>query len=304
MTDQSTPSHLEKVQNIILVLSGKGGVGKSSVSSMLALSLLAKGHSVGILDIDLCGPSIPRVFGLDGNQVHQATSGWVPVYTKPYPGATSTSEPEHPGSHSEENGNGNGNGKRLAVMSIGFLLDSKDSAVIWRGPKKTAMIQQFLTSVYWGEHLDYLIIDTPPGTSDEHISVVQVLKQQLENRQVGSVVVTTPQAVSLSDVRKELNFCKQVQLPILGIVENMSGFVCPHCQDCAPIFAQGGGNALATEFNVPLLGTLPIDPNLSSLVEEAGGSFLDRFSQSALCEKMGGVTDLVVKGMEELRGSS
>ncbi|KAJ3089768.1 Nucleotide-binding protein 2, partial [Quaeritorhiza haematococci] len=242
--------NLKNVKHIILVLSGKGGVGKSTVTMQLAISLLrateneaspasgisgneevegkqgtaAKGRrKVGVLDVDLTGPSIPRMFGVDDQQVHQASTGWIPVYVD------------------EE--------KQLGVMSIGFLLQKKDDAIIWRGPKKNAMIKQFLQDVAWGD-LDYLIIDTPPGTSDEHISVVEFLR---ECNPDGAVVVTTPQAVSLSDVRKELNFCKKVQIPILGVVENMSGYVCPHCSECSDIFSKGGGEAMASQFEVDFL---------------------------------------------------
>ncbi|KAJ1555546.1 Nucleotide-binding protein 2, partial [Nowakowskiella sp. JEL0078] len=185
---------VESISHIVMVLSGKGGVGKSTVSTELALSLFDQGKSVGVLDIDLTGPSIPRMFGLQSHKVHQSTSGWLPVYT-------------------DET-------KRLSVMSIGFLLERQDDPVIWRGPKKNAMIQQFINDVEWGA-IDYLIIDTPPGTSDEHISIAEYLK---EFKPDGAVIVTTPQAVALADVRKELSFCKKVNIPILGVVENMSGF--------------------------------------------------------------------------------
>lgn len=194
---------LDSVKHIVLVLSGKGGVGKSSVTTQLALTLVAKGYKVGVLDIDLTGPSAPRMFGLEGRQVHQSSAGWVPVYTD----AT----------------------KRLCVMSIGFLLQNRSDAVVWRGPKKTAMIRQFLSDVVWGD-LDYLLIDTPPGTSDEHISVAETLKQAADPD--GAVLVTTPQGVATADVRKELSFCRKVGFNVLGVVENMSGFVCPHCSVC------------------------------------------------------------------------
>eukprot|EP00075_Anas_platyrhynchos_P036071 XP_027325324.1 cytosolic Fe-S cluster assembly factor NUBP1 isoform X4 [Anas platyrhynchos] len=150
---------------------------------------------VALLDIDICGPSIPKMMGLEGEQVHQSGSGWSPVYV-------------------EEN---------LSVMSVGFLLSSPDDAVIWRGPKKNGLIKQFLRDVDWGE-IDYLIIDTPPGTSDEHLSIVQYLGASHVD---GAVIITTPQEVSLQDVRKEINFCHKVKLPIIGVVENMSGFICP-----------------------------------------------------------------------------
>lgn len=199
---------LSRIKHKILVLSGKGGVGKSTCSAQLAFTLAQQGKQVGLLDIDICGPSIPRMLGLLGHEVHQSASGWSPVYL-------------------DDN---------LGVMSIGFMLPNTDDAVIWRGPRKNNLIKQFLTDVDWGE-LDYLIIDTPPGTSDEHISIVQYLKTSNLD---GAVIVTTPQEVSMSDVRKEINFCKKTGqilivrnkfyiiicnlcagLNIIGIVENM-----------------------------------------------------------------------------------
>lgn len=174
---QLVQNRMAQVKHKILVLSGKGGVGKSTFSAQLAFALALEGKQVGLLDIDICGPSIPRMLGLDGHEVHQSASGWSPVYV-------------------EDN---------LAVMSIGFMLPSKDDAVIWRGPRKNGLIKQFLTDVVWNE-LDYLIVDTPPGTSDEHISIVQYLKSSNID---GAVVVTTPQEISMADVRKELNFCKK-----------------------------------------------------------------------------------------------
>ncbi|XP_017768893.1 PREDICTED: cytosolic Fe-S cluster assembly factor NUBP2 homolog [Nicrophorus vespilloides] len=230
---------LENVKHVILVLSGKGGVGKSTVSTQLALTLKEKGFKVGLLDIDLCGPSVPYLLQLEGKDVHQCPQGWVPVYTDA--------------------------GQKLGVMSIGFLLDDRNSSVVWRGPKKTAMVKQFLTDVYWGD-LDYLIIDTPPGTSDEHITVMENLKQVKCD---GAVIVTSPQEVAIEDVRKEITFCKKTGIPIIGIVENMSGFVCPNCTECINIFSSGGGSALSNLLQIPLLGTLPIDPNVGALLGKA-----------------------------------
>jgi Mrp family chromosome partitioning ATPase len=226
---------LSNVKNVILVLSGKGGVGKSTVSSQLAMTLAHiqdQKFQVGLLDIDICGPSIPRMLGLEEEEVHQSNDGWTPVYY-------------------EDN---------LAVMSIGFLLTNKNDAVIWRGPKKNGLIKQFLTDVVWDD-LDYLIIDTPPGTSDEHLSIIQYLKKANIS---GAVVVTTPQEISLLDVRKELNFCVKTQIPILGVVENMSGFTCPNCACTTEIFSPntGGASKMCQEFKVDLITKIPIDPEL------------------------------------------
>ncbi|KAL1130737.1 hypothetical protein AAG570_011978 [Ranatra chinensis] len=230
--DRSVPG----VKNIILVLSGKGGVGKSTVSTQLALALKEKGFKVGLLDIDLCGPSVPYLLGLEGSSVHQCPQGWVPVYTD--------------------------QSQKLAVMSIGFLLNNRNDSVVWRGPKKTAMIKQFLNDVYW-EDIDYLIIDTPPGTSDEHITVMENVRGACN----GALIITTPQAVALEDVRKELTFCRKTGIPILGIIENMSGFVCPTCSECTNIFSTGGGKSLSEHANVPFLGCIPIDPSISATKE-------------------------------------
>ncbi|CAD7081791.1 unnamed protein product [Hermetia illucens] len=234
---------LNNVKHVVLVLSGKGGVGKSTISTQLALALKEVGYQVGLLDIDLCGPSVPYLLGIEGSEVYQCEGGWVPVYTD------ST--------------------KRLAVMSIGFLLKNRNDAVIWRGPKKTAMIRQFLNDVAW-EELDYLIIDTPPGTSDEHITVMECMR---EVKCDGAVIVTTSQKVALEDVRKEITFCKKTNINIIGLVENMSGFVCPHCDDCTNIFSSEGGASLASVAGIPLLGTLPIDPKVGELAGKCTSVF-------------------------------
>lgn len=152
-------------------------------------------------------------------------------------------------------------------MSLGFLLRERGDAVVWRGPKKTAMVRQFLTDVLWGQ-LDYLLIDTPPGTSDEHISLAEtLLKNALPGQVAGAVVVTTPQAVATADVRKELNFCTKTGINVIGVVENMSGFVCPNCSECTHVFSKGGGQVMARDFNVRFLASVPIDPQFVMLVE-------------------------------------
>ncbi|VUG20064.1 CFD1 [Brettanomyces bruxellensis] len=233
------PISLQKVKHILLILSGKGGVGKSSVTTQLALTLLNRGFKVGILDIDLTGPSMPRMFGLEDKKLYQSTSnGWIPAFYD------ST--------------------KQLSVCSIGFLLNDRGNSIVWRGPKKTGMIRQFLKDVQWGE-LDYLLVDTPPGTSDEHIALAEEIRYC--NNIDGAVIVTTPQLVSVSDVRKEINFCRKVKFRILGIIENMSGFVCPYCSTCTNIFGSGGGKILADQLAIPYLGNVPIDPKFTELIE-------------------------------------
>jgi Mrp family chromosome partitioning ATPase len=256
---------LDNVRNIVLVLSGKGGVGKSSITTQLALTLSLQGHTVGVLDIDLTGPSIPRFFGIEESKVRQAPGGWIPVDVH--------SKQTLPAHRAQETADGQEIGA-LSCMSLGFILANRSDAVIWRGPKKTAMVRQFLTDVLWPQ-LDYLLIDTPPGTSDEHISLLETLLKNTSPTPsaslpylAGAVVVTTPQAISISDVKKELNFCKKTGIRVLGVVENMAGFVCPNCSECTNVFSKGGGEVMAREFEVPFLGSVPIDPAFVQLVEE------------------------------------
>lgn len=271
---------LDNIRNILLVLSGKGGVGKSSITTQLALTLSLQGHSVGVLDIDLTGPSIPRFFGIEDSKVRQAPGGWIPVDVhgaqtlpakklKRKEGQDGTAEGEAAdGAEGEKIG-------ALSCMSLGFILASRSDAVIWRGPKKTAMVRQFLTDVLWPP-LDYLLIDTPPGTSDEHISLLETLLKNTTPSPslnpnlpflAGAVIVTTPQAISISDVKKELNFCKKTGIRVLGVIENMAGFVCPNCSECTNVFSKGGGEVMANDFQVPFLGSVPIDPAFVELVE-------------------------------------
>ncbi|XP_036403353.1 cytosolic Fe-S cluster assembly factor nubp2 [Megalops cyprinoides] len=259
--------NLAQVQHVVLVLSGKGGVGKSTLTTELALALRHAGKKVGILDVDLCGPSIPRMLSVGRPEVHQCDAGWVPVYTDV--------------------------NKSLALMSIGFLLENPDDAVVWRGPKKTALIGQFVSDVAWGE-LDFLLVDTPPGTSDEHLAVVENLRKHKVD---GAILVTTPQAVSTGDVRREITFCRKTGLRILGIVENMSGFVCPHCSECSNIFSKGGGEELAKLTGAPFLGCVPLDPQLSSCVEE-GRDFIQAFPDSATFSSISHIAQAVLTSTE------
>ncbi|KAH7702667.1 Protein NUBP-1, partial [Aphelenchoides avenae] len=201
---------------------------------------------VAVLEVDICGPSQACMFGCEGESVHTSVAGWTPIYVK----------------------------DNLAVMSIAFLLDNRDDAIIWRGPRKNALIKQFLKDVDWG-HVDYLLIDTPPGTSDEHISVVQLLLQssQLD----GAIVVTTPQEVSLLDVRKEISFCKKTKVPVLGVVENMSQFVCPCCSTASELFPSttGGAKAMCEDLGLRLLARLPHDPKLAEALDKGEEYFIE-----------------------------
>ncbi|XP_063842276.1 cytosolic Fe-S cluster assembly factor nubp1-like isoform X3 [Scylla paramamosain] len=255
---------LASVKNKVLVLSGKGGVGKSTVSAMLGRALaLDDSKEVGILDIDICGPSQPRVLGAAEEKVHSSGAGWSPVYVS----------------------------DNLAVMSIGFLLNSADDAVIWRGPKKNGMIKQFLRDVDWGA-LDYLVVDTPPGTSDEHLSIVQYLSAAPP---VAAVVVTTPQEVALLDVRKEITFCRKVNIPIIGLVENMTTFVCPKCKTKTAIFpaTTGGGPQLAEDTGVPLLGQLPLDPRVAQACDE-GTNILTQEPDAAVTQAYKDIANMLI----------
>ena len=237
---------LENVKHKILVLSGKGGVGKSTVSAQLTYGLAVdESSTVGLLDVDICGPSIPRMLGVSGRDVHQTVDGWSPVYVD----------------------------EQISVMSVGFMLPDQDSAVIWRGPKKHALIKQFLSDVNWGT-LDYLVCDTPPGTSDEHLSVVTLLKDAGID---GAVLVTTPQEVSLQDVRKEISFCRKVGIPIIGLIENMSGFVCPSCSHSTDIFTPttGGAEAMCTKMNIEFLGRLPLSGSVTQAGDKGSSVIVD-----------------------------
>ncbi|SCU91349.1 LAMI_0E05534g1_1 [Lachancea mirantina] len=258
MTDQA-PKSFSQIKHVILILSGKGGVGKSSVTTQMALTLASQGHKVGVLDIDLTGPSVPRFFGMEGKSIFQSERGWLPVVA-----------------YSDANQNA-----LLKIMSLGFLLNDRGSSVVWRGPKKTSMIKQFVQDVVWGE-LDYLLIDTPPGTSDEHIAIAEELRFA---RTDGAVLVTTPQDISTADVKKEINFCKKANIKILGIIENMSGFVCPHCSECTNIFSKGGGLKLSETHEIDFLGAVPIDPSFVDMIEgqtEASQPLVTLYRASAL----------------------
>jgi len=236
---------MAQIKHKILVLSGKGGVGKSTVAVNFALSLSLAGKRTGLLDIDIHGPSVPKILNLEGKTVQSAADAILPIEV----------------------------GANLKVMSIGFLLASQDDAVIWRGPMKYQMIKQFLKDVEWGE-LDYLIIDSPPGTGDEPLSIIQLL----ENAD-GAIVVTTPQEVALSDVRKGITFCRSLNVPVLGVLENMSGFVCPACGQRTDIFKSGGGENMALDMNVPFLGRIPIDPQIVEACD-SGQPYVDTYRQS------------------------
>jgi ATP-binding protein involved in chromosome partitioning len=241
----SLQDNISRIRHKIVVLSGKGGVGKSTVATNIAVALSSKGQKVGLMDIDIHGPSIPKMLGLEGQTLRGTDTGLAPiVYTD-----------------------------NLRVISIGFILRTQDDAVIWRAPLKHKLIRDFLTDVKWGE-LDYLVVDSPPGTGDEPLSVIQLLEDA-----DGAIVVTTPQNVALIDVRKAITFCRQVNLPVLGVVENMSGFVCPYCGKTVNIFKVGGGVEMASDMGVPFLGRIPLDPNIVE-TGDSGKPYLQYYKDS------------------------
>lgn len=228
--------NLSRIRNIVMVMSGKGGVGKSTVSTNLAWQLAASGKNVGIMDIDIHGPNIPKMLGIDRQVLEGTEEAIAPVRVT----------------------------DNLHAASIGLAGYSEDQALIWRGPIKVGLIRQFLGDVTWGE-LDFLIIDTPPGTGDETLTVAQLVPTM-----AGTVIVTSPQAVSVLDSRKSIDFAKKLNIPILGLVENMSGFVCPHCGEITEIFSKGGGEQAAAETEIPFLGRVPLEAG----VVESGDSGL------------------------------
>jgi ATP-binding protein involved in chromosome partitioning len=225
---QRLQSRLDCIRHKVVVLSGKGGVGKSTVAVNLAAALALSGKKVGLLDCDIHGPSIPTMLGLEYASLEGCEDGVAPV---------------------EAGG--------MKVVSLGFVLQDQDDAVIWRGPMKMGAIKQFLTDVSWG-NLDYLIIDSPPGTGDEPLSIFQLIGS-LD----GAIVVTTPQRVAAIDVRKSITFCRRLNVPVLGIIENMNGFVCPKCGELTQILRSGGGRNIAENMGVPFLGSIPMDPKIA-----------------------------------------
>lgn len=217
-----------RTQGTIVITSGKGGVGKSTVAVNLAYALASLGKKVGLLDVDLHGPSIPAMLGIESLPPGMHGTGLDPVVVD-----------------------------SIKVMSIGLLIGSQDDALIWRGPRKSAVIQQLIRETNWGD-LDVLVVDSPPGTGDELLTVCQTVSDLM-----GAVVVTTPQKIAALDVRKSITFCRKLNLPVLGVIENMSGFVCPHCQKITHILPPGGGEALAEHMGIPFLGSIPMDPAIA-----------------------------------------
>lgn len=261
--------NIKNIKHQILVLSGKGGVGKSSIAVNLAVWLSMQGKKVGLLDIDIHGPSIPKLLNLEGSKLQGEENKIEPIVYS----------------------------DTLKVMSIGFLIQDENAALIWRGPMKHNVIKQFVSEVFWGD-LDYLVVDCPPGTGDEPLSIVQLL-----GKADGAVVVTTPQQLAVTDVKKCLTFCKQLSLPILGIVENMDGFVCPHCNERTAIFGGDGGKQMANDFNIPFLGSIPIDPNMVCAAD-LGKPFIYYNDQSPTAQALNIVFEPLLQSEKQIETNS
>jgi ATP-binding protein involved in chromosome partitioning len=232
---------LSKIKQRLLVFSGKGGVGKSTVASNLGLAFAEKGKKVGIIDVDIHGPNLAKMLGVEDKRMGAVSEKKI----SPVPVT-----------------------ENLSLVSMAFLLQSAELPVIWRGPLKMKVIQQFLSDVEWGV-LDWLIVDSPPGTGDEPLSIAQLIPA------TGAVIVTTPQEVSLLDSRKAITFARKLNLKIIGVIENMSGLICPHCKKKIDLFKEGGGEKVAEEMKVPFLGRVPIDPNIV-LASDSGTPFIQK----------------------------
>ena len=244
--DAAVDSSLKKIKNKYIVLSGKGGVGKTSTSVNLSMALANKGFQVGIMDVDLHGPDVPRMLGLKGMLDLSKNNKLNPIQYS----------------------------DNLKVVSIESMIANKDDAIIWRGPLKYSAIRQFIGEVEWGE-LDFLIIDSPPGTGDEPLTVAQPILD------AKAIIVTTPQEVSLADVRKSISFCRTVKMDILGLIENMSGFSCPHCNKMVDLFGSGGGEKTAGTAGIPFLGRIPFDPNVVSCGDN-GVSIQEKYADTTV----------------------
>jgi Mrp family chromosome partitioning ATPase len=242
--DIAVENSLSKIKHKIMVMSGKGGVGKTSTSVNIAIALANKGFRVGLVDVDIHGPDVPRMLGITGQFDINENRKLLPKVCR----------------------------DSLKVVSVESLMLNRDDAIIWRGPMKFSAIKQFLGDVEWGD-LDFLIVDSPPGTGDEPLTIAQTIKD------IQAVIVTTPQEVSLADVRKSINFCKTVNMKIFGLIENMSGFTCPHCGKSVDLFGAGGGEKTAKDMDVPFLGKIPFDQAMVSC-GDAGVAYQDENKES------------------------
>ncbi len=264
--EQRLEDNISRIKNKLIVISGKGGVGKSTVAVNLAYGLADEGKKVGILDVDIHGPSIAKMLGIEGQSlmVNRGEEFPMPVEVRP----------------------------NLYAMTIASLMDNPDEPIVWRGPLKMGVIKQFLRDIQWPE-LDYLIVDSPPGTGDEPLSVVQILKDV-----DGSVIVSTPQDVALLDARKTIKFSNKMNVPIMGIVENMSTFVCPHCGKPIDIFKGNGVKKAAKDFNVDILGKIPIDTKIMES-GDSGISYVENNEKSPAADEMKGIVTKIINKLEK-----
>ncbi|MDY7031919.1 MAG: Mrp/NBP35 family ATP-binding protein [Thermodesulfobacteriota bacterium] len=244
-TEELLRQTIGRIKHKFMVMSGKGGVGKSTVAANLAVTLAKNGNTVGLLDGDIHGPNIPKMLGVDLKRLEGSSAGIEPVSVSP----------------------------NLKVVSIAFMLQDTDTPIVWRGPLKHGAFKQFLSEVLWGD-LDYLIVDLPPGTGDEPLSIAQLIAHV-----DGSIVVTTPQDIALLDSRKAVTFSRTLRIPVVGVVENMSGFSCPHCGKPIDLFKMGGGEKAASELHVPFLGRIVFDPDIV-LNADMGKAIVDVFPES------------------------
>ncbi len=253
--DASVRNSLGRIKNKFIVMSGKGGVGKTSTAVNLSIALARKGFQVGIMDVDLHGPDVPRMLGLEGMPDLNSNRKLTPLRYS----------------------------DRLGVISMESFLPKRDDAIIWRGPLKFSAIRQFIADVEWGD-LDFLVIDAPPGTGDEPLTVAQQIPE------AQAIIVTTPQEVALADVRKSISFCRTVKLEIFGLVENMSGLACPHCGEKIDLFGAGGGERTATEMGIRFLGRIPIDPKMVAC-GDSGRSFQESYADSPVTHAFSAIAD-------------
>jgi ATP-binding protein involved in chromosome partitioning len=257
--DKAMADRLKHIKHKVVVMSGKGGVGKSTVAVNLAAALALAGKSVGLLDMDIHGPSVPTMLGIEHETISGSADGFLPI---------------------ELDG--------MKVMSLGFLLRDQDQAVIWRGPMKTDLIKRFLRDVAWGD-LDYLIIDAPPGTGDEPLSLFQLV-----DRLDGAVIVTTPQKIAAIDVRKSITFCRSLETPIIGVVENMSGFACPECGKVTQSFSSGGGKSITDDMGVLFMGSIPMDPGIVEAAD-SGRTFIKNYADTMTAKIMLDIIEPVLR---------
>ncbi|MBN2120486.1 MAG: Mrp/NBP35 family ATP-binding protein [Candidatus Omnitrophica bacterium] len=252
--------NLSRIKHKLIVISGKGGVGKTTVAVNLAYGLAVKGYKVGILDVDIHGPNIAKMLGIEAERLAGSDFGIEPIEVMP----------------------------NLKAVSMAVLIDNQDQPIIWRGPLKMATIKQLLTDVNWGQ-LDYLIIDSPPGTGDEPLSVCQLIPNLS-----GAIIVTTPQDVAILDSRKSVLFAKELKVPVAGIVENMSGFLCPYCKKEIDLFGTGGGEKSAQDLGVPFLGRVPFDPEVVKL-GDSGQPFIHFKKETQTARVLDGMVNKIAE---------